>query len=65
MNELSSLEMSQMTMTGTHEVYHACTAPSRLFAQEPDHLTPCNTVESERVLFAQRSTMQKTTGNFT
>ena len=28
MNELSSLEISQMTMTGTYEGYHAFTAPT-------------------------------------
>ena len=43
----------------------ALTAPTGLGAKKPDQLTTCNTVESERVLFAQWSTMQKTTGNFT
>ena len=42
-------------MTATHEGYHAFTAPTRLGAKEPDHLTTCNAVESERKLFAHRS----------
>ena len=53
-------------MTSTHEGYHAFTAPTQLVAKEPDHLTPCNTVESERVSFStQRPTMQRTTKIFT
>ena len=39
-------------MTATHEGYHAFTAPTWLVTKEPDHLTTCNTVESERVLFS-------------
>ena len=39
-------------MMATHEDYHAFTASTRLVAKEPDHLTTCNTVESERVLFS-------------
>ena len=35
-------------MTATHQGYHAFTAPKWLGAKEPDHLTTCNTVESER-----------------
>ena len=46
-------------MTATHKGYHAFTASNWLVAKEPDHLTTCNTVETERVLFTQRSTMQK------
>lgn len=42
-------------MTRTHEAYHAFTDPTKLVAKKPDHLTTCYTVESERVLFAQRS----------
>ena len=49
-------------MTETHEGYHAFTAPTWLVAKEPDHLTTCNTVESERVrCLLKKSTMQKTT----
>ena len=55
----------EMTMTATYKGYYASTAPTCLRVKEPDHLTTCNTVESERVMFAQRSTMQKTTRNFT
>ena len=40
-----------MIMTATHKGYHAFTAPTWLVAKEPDNLTTCNTVESERVLF--------------
>ena len=40
-------------MTATHEGYHAFTASTWLVAKEPDHLTTCNTVEPERLLFAQ------------
>lgn len=46
-------------MTTTYEGYSAFTAPIRLGAKEPDHLTTCNTVKSERVLFAQSSTSRK------
>ena len=36
-------------MTATHKGYHAFTVPTRLGAKEPDQLTTCNAVESERV----------------
>ena len=42
----------EMAMIATHKGYHAFTAPTCLVAKEPNHLTTCNTVESERVLFA-------------
>ena len=48
----------ETTMAATYEGYHAFTAPTWLGPKEPDQLTACNTVESERVLFAPRS-MQK------
>ena len=34
-------------MRGTHEGYRAFTVPTWLVAKKPDHLTTCNTVESE------------------
>ena len=44
-------------MTSTYEGYYAFTDPTRLGAKQPDHLTTCNAVESEKKkkLFAQRS----------
>ena len=35
-------------MTSTYEGYYAFTDPTRLGAKQPDHLTTCNAVESEK-----------------
>ena len=36
--------------TATHQGCHGFTAPIKLGAKVPNHLTTCNTVESERAL---------------
>ena len=43
---VSSLEI--MAVTATYEGYLASTSLTCLGAKEPDHLTTCNTVESEK-----------------
>ena len=49
----------EIKMTATYEGYHAFTTPTWIVANEPDQLTTCNTMETERVLFAQGSTTKK------
>ena len=42
-----------MAVTATYEGYLASTSLTCLGAKEPDHLTTCNTMESERMMFAK------------